>query len=76
MKKLMKKMLLVVILITLFSCQNNSKTDVLKLKNGITYFKDDETNLCFATINSSTYGGYEIVSITCVPCDSIKKLIK
>ncbi len=59
----------------LFSCKNTVGEDMPKVKsNGIIYFKDTSTNLCFAKIHSSTYNGFEVASITCVPCDSLKRI--
>jgi regulatory protein YycI of two-component signal transduction system YycFG len=56
--------------------QVNTSTNIKELKNNIEYFKDERTGLCFAVISSSI-SGYattsNAVSITCVPCDSIKK---
>jgi hypothetical protein len=72
MKKLF--VLLVFITITFVSCQMNGTSDNQDVKNSISYFKDERTGLCFASINSSTYTGYKVTSITCVPCDSLKKV--
>lgn len=42
--------------------------------NGITYFNDTATGLCFGKVESITDGMYSVVSITCVPCDSLKRI--
>lgn len=70
----MKKLILVCALLMLVSCQMNESTDNAQVQNYLTYFKDPRTGLCFASINSSTYGGNRVTSITCVPCDSLKKI--
>lgn len=70
----MKKIILLTLMIIgILSCQMNSPTNVEKL-NGLTYFKDSKTGLCFAAINSTSYSGYYVTSITCVPCDSLKNV--
>jgi hypothetical protein len=70
----MKKLIVLLGLIMLVSCQANDTTNNNDVKNNITYFKDAKTGLCYAAINSYTYGGYKVTSITCVPCDSLKKI--
>ena len=68
----MKKLILIVgiLLIASTSCQISDTTDNTDVKNNLTYFKDEKTGLCFATVNShNTYGS--VSSITCVPCDSL-----
>lgn len=42
----------------------------------IQYFKDERTGLCFGNISSYSYGLNEVASFTCVPCDSVKHLLK
>ena len=42
----------------------------------ITYFKDMRTGLCFGQMTSVTYYSFYINSITCVPCDSVKHLLR
>lgn len=70
----MKKLILLTIMVIgILSCQDNSPANVEKL-NELTYFKDGRTGLCFAAINSLTYGGGKVTSITCVPCDSLKNV--
>lgn len=58
----------------LFSCQLNDKAQTKSIEDNLTYFKDEKTGLCFAAINSQTYGFNTVTSITCVPCDSLKKI--
>jgi len=58
----------------LTACQMSRKTNVYKLGSHITYVKDANTNLCFATINSRTLDGFSVTSFTCVPCDSLKNV--
>lgn len=71
-----KTLFLLTILVLCGSCQTNSESDVGKIIENLTYFKDPSTNLCFATINSSDRYGFKVVSITCVPCDSVKHLLR
>lgn len=73
----MKKLILILALITigLSSCKY-PEPDVETLNNIIEstfYYKDSKTGLCFAGVYSSNAYG-DIVSITCVPCDSLKKI--
>lgn len=58
------------------SCQRTYKAKTENLSGKITYFKDKSSGLCFGAINSGSADGYEITSLTCVPCDSVKHLIK
>lgn len=52
----------------------NSPSDNGQIQNNISYFKDESTGLCFASISSISYAGYKMTSIACVPCDSLKKI--
>jgi len=73
----MKNIIYAIVLIGLISCTQIEKTstdDSNKTIEKITFSKDYKTGLCFATINSVTYLGHEVISITCVPCDSLKKI--
>lgn len=67
-----------ILLIGLFifvSCESKKYKKNHKTSNsGITYFKDEETGLCFGEVQSSTYLSFSVKSITCVPCDSLKKI--
>lgn len=69
MKNLLMKLITIALLC---SCQSNTKVDVSEISDELTYFRDEKTNLCFATINSQSSAGYFTTSITCVPCDSVK----
>ena len=66
-------LLLLLGLMLLFACcepmQRNSAPTVDNITGKIVYFR--EGRLCFAALASKTYGGYNSVSITCVPCDSL-----
>lgn len=45
--------------------------------NGVSYFQDARTGLCFAHITSHSERGYSITSISHVPCaDKVLALIK
>ena len=63
---------------TLGSCSVNSSSNVDIDGADLVYFKDDRTNLCFAAtasrkfMSASTTG----LGVTCVPCDSVKHLLK
>lgn len=64
-----------VLIVGLLSCQFNGKPNTESLKKNIVYFKDPTTNLCFAGVNSTnTKSLSNNSSITCVPCDSLKKI--
>ena len=64
----MKKLLILAILLS--GCQNNDKADNQKISENLTYFKDYNTGLCFASLNSANSYGY-LTSIACVPCDRL-----
>lgn len=72
----MKKILTILILFTLVSCSEQPKYIQGKSQTGsngnndIRYFKDKRTGLCFAE-----RGNVDTYAFTCVPCDSVKKLI-
>ena len=68
----MKKLFLLLTFL-LFSCQKTSKTNVTNIDENLSYFKDNKTNLCFASISSTTSNNWKIISITYVPCDSLTK---
>ena len=56
-------------------CNNPVGNDMPKVhSNGIMYFVDTNTGLCYAKVESQTEGAYEVTSITCVPCDSLKRI--
>lgn len=63
--------------LTFEACQMNSKPEwkQLKTSDNIVYFYDHRTQLCFAALNSTSYVGFEITSITNVPCDHVPKML-
>lgn len=48
----------------------SSKGDLKNASAGLRYFKDKH-GLCYAAINSISYFGYEVTSITAVPCEKV-----
>jgi hypothetical protein len=72
----MKKIIIFLgLVLLLVSCQMSSKPNVAKVGRNLTYFKDAKTGICFAAVNSySNSSGNKYTSITCVPCDSLKKV--
>jgi len=70
----MKKIILILLSITLISCNAEVSTSE-EVKDRITYFKDDRTGLCFAQISSFTHSGFYTVSIATVPCDSVENFL-
>jgi len=77
MRKSQITLVLIVLVLTLVVCgcgQDSSKPDVESIQDNIVYFRDGRTGLCFASVNSDTYYGWEVTSITCVPCDSLRYL--
>ena len=75
MKKINFLFLLSFVLI-LSSCQTNTPTNVVNVIDYITYFKDPKTGICFASINSNSYAGQQVVSITTVPCEKVSQFLK
>lgn len=54
-----------------------NKTNILevqKIKQSITYIKDEKIGLCFAVLNNHTDGFRSTFTIACVPCDSLKNV--
>lgn len=52
------------------ACQQNNPTTVSEVVGNIVYFRDStKKDSCFAAVNSNSYGGFDIVSITTVDCD-------
>lgn len=47
--------------------QQNTTVATIGMDSKITYFRDSRTNLCFASVNSRSYGFYVVTSITWVP---------
>jgi hypothetical protein len=74
----MKKLILLFVLMTigLSSCEQSESErakDIKKIIETTFYYRDSQTGLCFAGVYSrNAYG--DVVSITCVPCDSLKKI--
>lgn len=64
-----------IITVLFISCSSEIKNSTEASKS-ITYVKDNRTGLCFGQQTSTSYSGYTITSITCVPCDSVKNLLK
>ena len=53
---------------------NTNDEEAIVIKSRITYIKDERTGLCFAVLNNSTDGYRSTFTITCVPCDSLKRV--
>ena len=75
----MKKIVIVLgLALTMGGCSVNSSSNVDIDGNDMMYFKDSRTELCFGavasrkTMSASTSG----LGVTCVPCESVKHLIK
>lgn len=68
----MKNLFIIFITLLFVSCQENNPSNTDEIKKNIIYFKDHKTGICFAAINSQTSNSYQVTSITCVPCDSLK----
>ena len=71
----MKTLKFLFLVLLLCSCKTELTEDTI-IQKEISYFKDKRTNLCFASVYSTSYNGYEVVSITHVPCENVKHLIK
>lgn len=71
----MKTLIFLLLTFTFCSCKTNFLSQD-EISNSIFYFKDKRTNVCFASIYSITKDGYQVVSITHVPCENVKHLIK
>lgn len=73
----MKKLIVVLSTLSILvmtSCQQTEQSNPDEIKKNLIYFQDSNTNLCFGAINSITAQGYEVTSVTCVPCDSLKNV--
>lgn len=47
-----------------------------KAAQNIAYSKDERTGLCYASVSSMSYAGYNVISITNVPCSpAVEKLL-
>lgn len=75
----MKKAIIFITILSLsVACKKVTKIDK-DTQAKITYFKDEKTGLCFASLNveSNTQGGtVTSTSITYVPCDSVKNYLE
>lgn len=69
----MKRLLILLVFAATMSCQVNYGGNATETVSNLSYFQDPNTNLCFGRTTSATYNGLQVVSITCVPCDSIPK---
>jgi len=74
----MKKLILLFVLMTIgvSSCTQSPEEqakETEKIVETTFYYRDSRTGLCFAGIYSRNVYG-DVVSITCVPCDSLKKI--
>lgn len=47
-----------------------------KAASNVKYSKDERTGLCFASVTSTSYYGYQVVSITNVPCKNVEKYLE
>lgn len=61
---------LIAVLISCDANQHSNTADNGQLLSTISYFKDVH-GLCYASISSRTYGPYNVVSITNVPCEKV-----
>jgi hypothetical protein len=67
----------VIVFISVYSGQDNYAPNTDKIIDKIVYFEDTRTGLYFAAINSYTYQGHRVTSITQVtPNDKVKELIE
>lgn len=54
-----------------------NRTNILeaqKIKESITYIKDEKTGLCFAVLNNHTDGFRSTFTMACVPCDILNNV--
>lgn len=72
----MKKLFILMLGAFLLTSCDSSVQDSQSATDRLTYFKDARTGLCFGQVISTGYGGFTSTSITCVPCDSVKALLK
>lgn len=69
----MKYLITAIMLAMLASCTVRSPAsdaDLADTAKQIRYLKD-RFGLCYATVNSVTYGSYTVISITNVPCADV-----
>lgn len=71
----MTKKLSICVLLLLAGCEPVTRTSSPETVGGIatniTYFRDDQHGICFAMLQSASYGFYNVVSITTVPCEKV-----
>lgn len=72
-KEIMKKYLAICLLFT--ACNPNTMSNSTEVTEAVSYVKDVRSNLCFARMNYWDGEGYD-VNVVCVPCDSVKHLLK
>jgi hypothetical protein len=56
------------------SLKTASENETKEVVEKLVYVKDTRTGLCFATVRSTSYPGLNVLSIACVPCDSLKNV--
>ena len=72
----MKKLLLLLGVVLLMSCQMNKPLDGRTVETDLVYFQDHRTGLCFAAIVKTHWFRHpEIVSMVPVPYESIKGIL-
>ncbi|MFA6397874.1 MAG: hypothetical protein WDK96_03480 [Candidatus Paceibacterota bacterium] len=77
MKKVVKSLFFCIFIGLYSACtqprptSDGSAEDVIE---NIKYAKDKRTNLCFGMLSSASADGFRNVSVTCVPCDSLKNV--
>jgi hypothetical protein len=75
----MKKIILVLaVSFGMVSCGVNSSSNIDIDGEDVVYFKDSRTGLCFGAVASRKTADFETTGLgmTCVPCESVKHLIK
>ncbi len=73
----MKKLIFSLTVLSLSACTMSQKTnddDSQSVTSNITFSKHMKTGLCFGMVTFTKSGGFNSVSVTCVPCDSLKKV--
>lgn len=72
----MKKVIILLGLVLLMSCQMNKSLDGKTVETDLVYFQDHRTGLCFAAIvKQHWFSKPEIVSMVPVPYESIKGIL-
>lgn len=75
----MKKIFYIFIAAILCACNQTSTPTATNAKGNVekmTYTEDERVGLCYGVLNSTTSDGFEVTVPTCVPCDSVRHLIK